>query len=89
MQARVLSNVFPAGIFLEINQGMDYSLNLKVQVITIHIIPIFFPTRFFIGIKEHVDLKKDSVKRGSVTKYLYLTSSMQPQWIQGHGNSHG
>jgi len=39
---------------------------------------MFFPTGFFKGIKEIFDLKMDSVKRGSVTKHIHLTSSMQP-----------
>jgi hypothetical protein len=69
---------FPIRVFLEINQGIDYSLNLAGydRVTTRQSIPIFSPRGFSKGIREHINLKIDAVKGGVLQKVL-LTSSME------------
>ena len=62
-----LISCFPVGVFLEITQGIYYHQTNYSY---------FFPQGFSKELKEHVDLKMDSIKRGSVT-ILYLISSKQ------------
>ena len=73
MQAYALSHVFPHRVFSrDIIKAWitPYTLQVHDRVITRHIIPIF-SHRVFKGIYAHVDLKMDSIKRGSVTISLF------------------
>jgi hypothetical protein len=64
---------FPIRVFLEINQGIDYSLNLAGydRVTTRQSIPIFSPRGFSKGIQEHIN------RQGGVLQKVLLTSSME------------